>query len=118
MRPAVLPEVLRARTSDPEASHAAAEAASLTLKQVRFAVLWLAASFPGSTGKELNDNYRVLQSRLGWPVVDGDSPRRRAGELARDGYLDRVEQEQARNNRPVGHYTITERGAKAMENWT
>ncbi len=107
-----------ARKTDPLASHAAAESAVLTLKQVRFAVLWLAFRFPNSTGKELNDNYRVFQSRLGWPVVDGDSPRKRASELTRDGYLDRVEQEQARNNRPVGHYTITERGAKAMENWT
>lgn len=118
MRPAVLPDLLRARTSDPDASHAAAEAASLTLKQVRFAVLWIVAAQPSATGKQINDFYRTLQPKLGWPLVDGDSPRRRAGELAKDGYLERVEQEQARNNRPVGHYTVSGRGVEAMENWT
>lgn len=118
MRPAALPELLRARTSDPVASVIAAEDASLNLKQVKFAVLWILSAQPGLTGRQINDWYATFQKRIGWPAVAPESPRKRAEELAKDGYLDRVEQEQARNNRPVGHYTITERGAKAMENWT
>lgn len=88
----------RARRTDPATSHAAADKSQKGLSKLRVAVLRMFADLEEVdevwelTGSEVNAEYR--RYRVGapgeFPLCHPDSPRRRAGELARDCYLDVV----------------------------
>lgn len=84
----------RARLVDPLASHKAADASQPALKIVRALVLELVAEYGGHvTGVQLNDIYEGEQHGRGWPLVRWDTPRKRAGELAKAGLLINCDQE-------------------------
>lgn len=91
VRPSVSPvhedQEPNVRRSDPVTSHAAADRSASTRKHVADAVFLLVMQEGELTGSELNRLYALRQGRNGWPVVHFDSPRKRAGELARDGVL-------------------------------
>lgn len=77
----------RTRTTDPLPSHVAADLSQRTRKAVRQAVLDLVATHRFISGKALNDMYSLSAPLRGWPMVDHDSPRKRAGELVREGLV-------------------------------
>lgn len=74
----------RARRDDPASSHAAADESQATRKAVRHAVLAIINAIGPRTGIQLNGDYRIHL----FPGVAPDSPRKRAGELAADGFLE------------------------------
>jgi hypothetical protein len=77
----------RTRESDPLTSHLAGDRSQTTVVEVRAAVLYMLDLVEWATGSGLNELYRTLAKPHGWPEVHIDSPRKRAGELAREGYL-------------------------------
>lgn len=87
--PAILPDGDRARTrkSDPSTSHLAADVSQRHLHETKLHVLKVVSAHGPLVGSEINDLYVFMASRLGWRRVAWDSPRKRAGELAADGYL-------------------------------
>jgi hypothetical protein len=54
---------------------------------VKAAVLLLVKQEGELTGAELNDLFSLRAARHGWDTYAWDSPRKRAGELAADGFL-------------------------------
>lgn len=77
----------RARRSDPLQSHVAADKSQETITAVKAAVLLLVRQKGALDGAELNELYAARRDRNGWPMVHWDSPRKRAGDLHRDGQL-------------------------------
>lgn len=73
----------RARRDDPVTSHRAADRSQATRAGIRRAVLIIVNAFGPTTGTGINEAYR----RSGFERAHFDSPRKRAGELAADGYL-------------------------------
>lgn len=80
-------DTARARKTDPRSSHAAADQSARTRTAVQDAVVWMLGHYGPLTGVDLNHHYRWRARGMGWPVVAFDSPRKRAGELARDGVI-------------------------------
>jgi hypothetical protein len=80
----------RARRSDPDESHAAADKSARNKDGSGRAVLWLVLAHGPLVGSEINEHYRSWYAANGWPRVAWDSPRKRAGELCEDGYLEVV----------------------------
>lgn len=80
----------RARRADPITSQRAADKSAETRSQVEAAVLFLLGRGAVLTGKKINRLYEVQQVQRGWPEVAWDTPRKRAGDLARDGLLEIV----------------------------
>lgn len=76
-----------ARLTDPAASHKAAERAAGSVMIVRRAVLEMVAERGHITGVVINRRYARLRAEKGWPVAAPDSPRKRAGELAKLGLI-------------------------------
>lgn len=86
--PRILPDdTARTRRTDPLSSHKAGDRSQTSRSRVRAAVLTLIGSYGPQTGNDLNDLYRQYRPHHGWPTVSYDSPRKRAGELARDREL-------------------------------
>lgn len=77
----------RTRRTDPTSSHVAADRSGSNLHVVADAVLWLIDRYGPMNGTDLNDRYMSMRRTLGWPVVSYESPRKRAGELVREGLL-------------------------------
>lgn len=81
----------RTRLTDSDTSHAAADKSQRGLSAVRVAVLRIVAATPaGLTGSEINSEYSERVERGVLPLVQPDTPRKRAGELAASGYLVRL----------------------------
>lgn len=80
-------DTARARGDDSLASHRAADESARTISEVRRAVLALVEQLGSANGHDLNDFYSLYAPNRGWPRVAYDSPRKRAGELLRDGLL-------------------------------
>ncbi|MET4780842.1 hypothetical protein [Glaciihabitans sp. UYNi722] len=80
-------DTARTGRDDPWSSHLAGDRSQATIRAVRDAVLILVRQELIVTGSELNDLYRVRAEQNGWPAVHYESPRKRAGELAKDGLL-------------------------------
>lgn len=116
-----LPEIVmaddsaRTRKSDPITSHVAGDNSQRNLHESKRRVLELVKVHAPVTGRELNDLYSLAASRLNWKRIHFDSPRRRAGELAKDGYLEVVGTQIADgNNSPEAAYGLTELGREAL----
>jgi hypothetical protein len=77
----------RARRTDNLTSHRAADKSAETRSAVEKAVAFIVANYGPIEGNGINDIYRQLRSRRGWPEVNFDSPRRRAGELHTRGVI-------------------------------
>lgn len=116
MPPALWDEdIPRTRRSDPDTSHIAADVSQLGLKEAKLRVLELVARHQPVAGSHLNDLYRLEGSRLDWKPLAYDSPRKRAGELADDGFLDVVERSTSDGNHlPEAIYGITEKGRSVL----
>lgn len=78
----------RTRLTDPVTSHKAADQSAHGLSELRLHVLELVRQEGQAIGSELNDLYSLRAARNDWPRAAWDSPRKRAGELAADGYLE------------------------------
>lgn len=98
--------IAHARRADPAASKAAAKSASFSMPLVKRAVLDLLANNEALTGNTINEVYRSE----GYPKCAWDSPRKRAGELLRDGLLVDVSQGGAHE----AVYAITDKGREAI----
>jgi len=77
----------RARLTDPISSHVAADESGKTRQAVADAVVHMLLQRGPLTGRELNEGYTIAHLIYGWPTVAFDSPRKRAGELAREGFI-------------------------------
>ena len=112
----ILPDdTARVRQSDPISSHLAADASQRNIKQTKRAVLLIVQQEGEIVGSEINDLYMLRASRSGWDRVAFDTPRKRAGELAADGFLEVVQYRTAEGNHsPEAEYRITAKGHKAV----
>jgi hypothetical protein len=106
----------RTRKSDPRTSHIAGDVSQRSLKQTKVAVLELVLQEGELVGSEINDLYRLRASRHGWRQIAFDTPRKRAGELADDGFLEVVDERPAAGNHlPESVYAVTAKGRDALE---
>lgn len=114
--PALFPDDSpRVRKSDPLTSHAAADASQAGLKDARHNILQILRDHESLTGTEINEQYSLYSSRLGWRRLSWDSPRKRAGELAKDGFLEIVGTRIADGNTsPESAYTLTLKGLEVI----
>lgn len=113
--PQILPDdSARARRSDPVQSHMAADRSAKALPLVRQRVLRLVAFHgPRVSGNTLNELYVQKSLSTGWDVVHFDSPRKRAGDLARIGLL-KAERNIDGRTLSEAVYTITDKGMEAI----
>lgn len=113
--PQILPDdSARAGRNDPIQSHMAADRSAKALSIVRQRVLRLVAYHgPRVSGNTLNELYAQKTQSTGWDVVHFDSPRKRAGDLARIGLL---KAERTIDGRAISEavYTITDKGLEAI----
>lgn len=115
--PSIIPndDSARTRKGDPITSHVAGDNSQRNLHESKRRVLELVELHAPITGRELNDLYSLAASRLNWKRIHFDSPRRRAGELAKDGYLEVVGTQIAEgNNSPEAAYGLTDLGREAI----
>lgn len=104
-------DIPRARRTDPVTSHIAADATQAGLKEAKRRVLQLVKLHQPVAGSQLNELYRLTAARLNWKPLSFDSPRKRAGELAADGYLHVTEYAIAEGNHlPESIYALTTKG--------
>jgi hypothetical protein len=80
-------DTARTRGTDPLSSHVGGDVSAANRLAVRDAVMLLLMQEGSLTGQELNDLYELRATRQSWPPVHVDSPRKRAGELAAEGFL-------------------------------
>jgi hypothetical protein len=86
--PQVSPDdTARTRRTDPPQSHVAADVSQQGIHALRNNLLVLVRENPFIIGTELNDLYRDTYRSRGWKRVAPESPRKRAAEMAVDGYL-------------------------------
>ena len=81
-------DTARTRKSDPLTSHAAADRSQAAMKPTKIAVLKLIHQEGALTGEEINDLYLLRWYPHDWPIAKYDTPRKRAGELFADGFLE------------------------------
>ena len=105
----------RARRTDPDTSHVAADATQAHLHEAKQRVLRVVAVHGPLVGSEINDQYRVMASHHNWRRLAYDSPRKRAGELVADGFL-RISGTRIAegNSLPESIYAITDLGREAI----
>lgn len=95
-----------ARRTDPAASRVSATKASVTMPLVKRSVLDLLSNNEALNGNNINELYRSE----GYPKCAWDTPRKRAGELLRDGYLTNI----AWHPSDEAVYAITDKGREAI----
>jgi hypothetical protein len=101
----------RTRRTDPVTSHLAGDASQRSMYATKRAVLHLVMQEGEVVGSEINDLYRLRAVREGWGRIAYDTPRKRAGELCQDGYLEVVDTRVADGNSMLESvYAITDRG--------
>lgn len=111
-------DTARARRTDPETSHAAADKSAKGLSRLRVAVLRLIGGFEdGLTGSAINGIYQARNTVWGdvYPKCHPDSPRKRAGELAEDGFLDVVEHRAGMFGSQESVYKVSPDGRRFLE---
>jgi hypothetical protein len=112
--PQILPDDHnRTRKSDPLSSHVAGDVSQASIKDVRAAVLHLLTVVDYADGQALNLLYREFQERKGWRQCAYESPRRRAGELAKDGLLVSLNPDNPRGTPHLYSLPTTEASAAA-----
>lgn len=99
----------RTRKSDPVNSHHAADRSQVALKPTKQAVLDLVGAFGALTGADINSFYARYQSGYSFPIAKYDTPRKRAGELAADGFLI-----DTGNNPTEAEWVLTIKGLEAI----
>lgn len=105
----------RVRRSNPVTSHIAADASAVHLHETKRRVLQIVNTHGSLVGSEINEQYQLMAARMNWRRVAWDTPRKRAGELAEDGFLDGSETRTAEgNNLPESLYRLTEMGREAL----
>lgn len=105
----------RVRRSDPLTSHFAADKSAHGLHESKHRVLQLVRIHEAICGSDLNDQYKVMADRLNWKRLAWDSPRKRAGELAEDGYLQVVGERLSEGNHALESvYALTDKGREAL----
>lgn len=105
----------RTRRTDRATSHAAADASQRTMHQTKVRVLIVVNENGPIVGSEINDLYRFRGSRMDWEKVAYDSPRKRAGELAADGYLEVTGTRPAAGNHlEESIYALSEKGRRVV----
>lgn len=105
----------RARKSDPITSHIAADVSSRHIHETKRRVLQIIDTHGALVGSEVNDLYAITSARLNWRRIGFDTPRKRAHELLKDGYLevDSVRTAEG-NNLPERAMGLTEKGREAL----
>lgn len=82
----------RARRSDPEASHIAADVSGRTWSRMKEVVFTIFATVEvygvGLTDSELDEYYARWGSVMGWPSCRYETPRKRRSDLTREGVLE------------------------------
>ncbi|GAA3730525.1 hypothetical protein GCM10022239_03870 [Leifsonia bigeumensis] len=105
----------RARKTDKVTSHIAADASQVHMKETKRNVLRIVSEHGSLVGSEINEQYLAYAMRKGWRRPAYDTPRKRAGELALDGFLDDSETRIAEgNNLPESVYRLTAKGEAAV----
>jgi hypothetical protein len=105
----MMPDKARARRSDRVQSHKAADKSARNKKGSALGVLRLVFQEGQLGGSEINELYRRLYRKNKWPRVALDSPRKRAGELCEDGYLEGIDTQRA-TQLPERVFRITDAG--------
>lgn len=86
--PRILPDdTARTRRSDPLNSHLAADRSAYSRKRVENHVLQLVMEAGPIVGSKLNEKYRDEWEERGWKEPQFETPRKRAEELAKEGFL-------------------------------
>ena len=80
----------RTRRTDPTTSHEAGDRSQANIRETKLCVLRLVQQEQELTGQEINDLYALRASRSEWPAAKYDTPRKRAGELEKEGLLEVV----------------------------
>jgi hypothetical protein len=105
-------DTARTRRTDKATSHRAADRSAATLKAVKLAVIQMVEQKGPVGGSELNRLYQVLAESCGWPLpLHFDSPRKRASELAADGFLTIVNEDHPRGTET--EYVIPDTAVRA-----
>jgi hypothetical protein len=105
----------RVRKSDPVTSHIAGDASKASMHETKLRVLHLIADLGPLVGSEVNDHYRDRAWRRGWERRAAyDTPRKRAGELASDGYLEVTDTRTGGNGLPESIYGLTDKGRRVV----
>jgi hypothetical protein len=114
--PKILPDDNpRTRSTDPVTSHQAADVSARSLRETKTHVLAVVRDNGPVTGSAINDLYVFAGARFGWKEVAWDSPRKRAGELVEDGYLEVHDFRPAPGNHlPEASYKLTDLGKRLM----
>jgi hypothetical protein len=108
-------DTARTRRTDPATSHRAADVSQETMRLTKVRVLIVVRENGPLVGSEINDLYRFRSARTNWERVAWDTPRKRAGELASDGYLEVVGTRPAAGNHlEESIYGLTDKGRKAL----
>jgi hypothetical protein len=108
-------DTARTRKSHPATSHAAADVSQATIHQTKVRVLIVVKENGPLVGSEINDLYQFRGARSGWDRVAWDTPRKRAGELAADGYLDIIGTRPAVGNHlDESIYQLSEKGLRVV----
>lgn len=95
-------------------SHMAADRSQRTLHRTKVAVLRIVAEQGEVTGVQINELFEFNAARGRWGRVAYDTPRKRASELARDGFLAIRTEKSDGNNLPEAHYSLTAKGREAV----
>lgn len=105
----------RTRKTDPVTSHAAADQSQRMMHDTKVHVLLVLSVHHELSGSDLNDMYRLATARHGWKKVAWDSPRKRAGELVKDGYLNIVGTREGTNGTLESVYALSEKGQRVVD---
>lgn len=105
----------RARRTDKATSHIAADYSQSSMQETKRNILRILKDHGSLVGTEINEQYQLYAARLGWRRPAWDTPRKRSGELALDGFLDDSETRIAEgNNLPESVYRLTAKGEDAV----
>lgn len=102
----------RTRRSDPLSSHRAGDVSQPSIPETKVRVMDLLLVHGWLSSSQINDNYQFAASRLGWKRVAYDSPRKRAGELVEDGYLEVIDERLGQYGVPESVYALTAKGRR------
>jgi len=105
----------RARLTDRVQSHMAADRSQKTVKPTKLAVLRLILQEGELSGSAINELYQARRDQYGWGKVAFDTPRKRAGELAAEGYLAARYETSDGNHLPEAFYSLRVQGFLALE---